>query len=172
MSRRHWRRRGSAVGASTAPSSRGSYRQLYTCLCVFGFHFFGSRNSHCSPAASSNSGSASQAPRAQRRPARPTSHASTSCQRARRRPGRRAPSTRSCAAGSCPCRCTSRVPEGAQSVCPDRTTLHDCCSTAHLEPLADKRRVEGGSLLLLPPLRIIGDARRNAPLHLCLGLPL
>ena len=61
VSRRHWRRRGSAVGASTAPSSRGSYRQLYTCLCVFGLHFFGSRNSHCSPAASSNSGSASQA---------------------------------------------------------------------------------------------------------------
>jgi len=43
-------------------------------------------------------------------------------------------------------------------------------TTAHLEPLADKRRVEGAPWL--PPLRIIGDARRNAPLHLCLGLPL
>ena len=51
----------SAAARRAAPSSRGSYRQLYTCLCVVGFHFFGSRKSHCSPAASSNSGSASHA---------------------------------------------------------------------------------------------------------------
>ena len=51
----------SLSGASAAPSSRGSYRQLYTILCVVGFHFEGNRTSHCSPAASSNSGSASHA---------------------------------------------------------------------------------------------------------------
>ena len=47
-----------AFGA--APSSRGSKRQLY-CCCLF--HFLGSKTSHCSPAASSNSGSASHAHR-------------------------------------------------------------------------------------------------------------
>ena len=46
---------------TSQPGSQCGDRQLYTCLCVFGFHFFGSRNSHCSPAAASNSGSASQA---------------------------------------------------------------------------------------------------------------
>ena len=58
LSGRAFLRLGSASVARAAPSSRGLKRQLYTC-CFF--HFFGSNTSHCSPAASSNSGSASHA---------------------------------------------------------------------------------------------------------------
>ena len=43
------------------PSSRGSYRQLYTRPCVEGFHLSGNKKSHCSPAASRMEGSASHA---------------------------------------------------------------------------------------------------------------
>ena len=53
-----WRTRGSKLARIITPAV---HLPLFLAPCVFGFHFLGSSTSHCSPAASSNSGSASHA---------------------------------------------------------------------------------------------------------------